>query len=836
MKRVQFERLRRLTFDEAKWRGVEGARRVGDRIRFTFAPPKWGEPRDSTVASAVLDRLSRGPSHCVVDPSLAGSIRAEVLSRWPAAAAEATARTDRILTHEYDLLGYRGLRFKNWHSDPVHHREAPRVCWADVPYLDPSIGDHKIIWELNRHQHWLQLGRALWLTHDERYAREIASQFESWLDDNPPLTGINWASMLEIAFRAISWTMALHFLQPVSSRLPTARFLAALDCQLQHVEEHLSYYFSPNTHLTGEALALYVVGHAFPEMPASARRVATGRQILLKEIDRQILADGGHAERSTHYQRYTLDFYLLAMLTARRVGDVDAARTFAAAATRLAEFTRAMADPDGRLPLIGDDDGGMLWPIAGRECNDVRDSLAIAAVTLDRADLAPWGLQEEVFWIAAPEAMRFIAVAGRDTQSLPSPRSTTLADTGYVVLRDDHGSHAVLDAGAHGYMNGGHAHADALSLTLRIGRRRLLVDPGTSAYTIDPTLRNTMRRSFNHNTVTIDGRAQSTPAGPFHWLSRANGTLVDARHSPSFDWVEATHDGYAPHVHRRSVVRAEGAGWLIVDELVGDSPAVHSAEAHWHFDPGWMVHANGEGRLRARHLEGDEAWLLFDGGEATLFLGDAESGLGWFAPVYGTLVPTWTARITNRGRLPLSMVTWIGDGVSAGYSIPSLERIPVGADPTGDGVIGARVVSGDFTSTYLVRAGESAVRHGRACEIADYQTDARVMHVRTHGTALASLDLIDVSHALARRDGWMSVAASEPVRDLHAEVTAGILRLTTSAPPQELRVETQGIALLLRAHDWNRSPSGPLFHFGAPFALDEVRPVGCEEILPLRES
>ena len=73
---------------------------------------------------------------------------------------------------------------------------------------------------------------------------------------------------------------------------------------------------------TGEALALYVVGTALPELSRSDRWASTGRSVLLREIDRQILPDGGHVERSTHYQRYTLDFYLLATLTARLAGDV----------------------------------------------------------------------------------------------------------------------------------------------------------------------------------------------------------------------------------------------------------------------------------------------------------------------------------------------------------------------------------------------------------------------------------------------------------------------------------------------------------------------------------
>jgi uncharacterized heparinase superfamily protein len=742
----RLDRLRRMTFEEARWRGREMMRTTGDRVRFRIRAPRWEPPRDSGLGDAIAKRLSTGTSRCVIDPQLAESVRQQIVARWPAAAADAAARADRILAGHYDLLGYRGLQFEDWHSDPVYHRRAPRRCWAEVPYLDPSIGDHKIIWELNRHQHWLQLGRALWLTADARYGDAIVSQFESWLKDNPPLTGINWASMLEIGFRTISWTMAAHFLAGAGCALPNDRFFDAIDRQLAHVEQHLSYYFSPNTHLTGEALALYVVGQAFPELPASARWVTTGRRILLREIDRQILPDGGHAERSTHYQRYTLDFYLLALLTARRAGDFDAARAFASAVTRAAEFTRVIADDDGRLPLIGDDDGGMLWPIAGRACDDVRDSLAVAAVTLDRPDLAPWGIPEEAFWIAPGEAAQFAA----DPRGSAPLRSTALAASGYVVLRDGEGGHAVFDAGAHGYMNGGHAHADALALTLRIGKRPLLVDPGTSTYTVEPQLRDAMRGSFNHNTVSIDGVQQSIPAGPFHWKTTADARLAASRHTEGFDWLEAVHDGYAPIEHRRSLVRADDAGWLVIDEILGPPNGTHSAVAHWHFDPSWMVHDDGGGRLRAAHLEGDEAWLLCDADEVALLHGDEQSRLGWFAPVYGTLVPTWTARISRTERLPFVTLTWVGAG--NGTDIPQLERVNVNADAQAT-AIGARITCGEFSSTYLVRPGEPSFRDSRGCGIDAYQTDARVLHIRTCGRRLVALDLIDASHALALRDG-----------------------------------------------------------------------------------
>src|SRR5205807_8897936 len=165
--------------------------------------------------------------------------------------------------------------------------------WSEVPYLDPKCGDHKIIWELNRHQHWLTLGRAFWLTGDVRYRDHCIAELKSWMADNPPLMGINWASMLELGFRSLSWLWALNLFvdQTVDDPSPwTVDLLVALDRQLGHIERNLSYYFSPNTHLLGEAVALYVGGRVVPELAASPRRAALGRQILVNEIDRQIAA------------------------------------------------------------------------------------------------------------------------------------------------------------------------------------------------------------------------------------------------------------------------------------------------------------------------------------------------------------------------------------------------------------------------------------------------------------------------------------------------------------------------------------------------------------------
>jgi hypothetical protein len=862
---MRLERLRRMTREEVQWRLGVALRTTTERITSRIRPRQWtrnaiadalspgvvdGELRRSVAAGRWMDAhaalaatLRSRPARHVLDPSAAPLLRETISRHWPDAASQAIAGADRLLQGQYDVLGYRGLAFArngtgiDWHFDPVHRRGAPLLFYADVPYLDSAIGDHKVIWEMNRHQHWLQLGRAAWLANDSRYARRIVEDLRSWIDHNPPLTGINWASMLEIGFRALSWTWALHCLlavDGVDSETPwLVDLFVALDRQLAHVEHNLSYYFSPNTHLTGEALALYVVGTALPELAASGRWAATGRRILLTEIDRQIYADGGHAERSAHYQRYTLDFYLLALLTARVAGDSAAEARFADAARRLAEFTRALANDDGQLPLLGDDDGGMLWPLTGRRCADVRDSLSVAAVALRRPDLAPWGIQEEAAWIGGPEAVTGHGADRQHHVDAEVEASRTLRDTGYVIVRDGAGGHAVFDTGAHGYMNGGHAHADALSITLTLGNHALLVDPGTATYTMSAALRDRMRSSMSHNTVTIDGRSQSIPSGPFHWRTRTDARLHTSRHNPAFDWVEASHDGYAPTQHRRTMLRTQDGGWLLADEILGDGR--HAASAHWHFDPAWML-TQEPGRLRASHITGAVAWLLHDGSPAVLFHGDEEAGLGWHAPVYGTLVPSWSARVTSERNAPFTMVTWIGDG--GDWISPAVQHIEAACDSASP-VIAVQIGDGDRSAVFMLRPGGAAPHAARACRVLDYETDARVLHYVTDRDRLLSLAVADARHIATLKD-WISIDADEPITDLHVGFDEATLDLRTSTVPPLLNVRvgrafrairlngrelaprrlTQTGPLLLHGTDWGVLAHAPQswFHSGKAFA------------------
>src|SRR5262249_15564773 len=136
-------------------------------------------------------------------------------------------------------------------------------------------------------------------------------QIDSWLEANPYLRGINWASALEVAFRALSWGW---FWQLASDEMPETarkRFLNSLYQHGRYLENNLSVYFSPNTHLLGEAVALHALGTWFPEWPRAQRWREKGGCVVEEAMRRQVRNDGSHFEQSVYYQVYALDFFLL---------------------------------------------------------------------------------------------------------------------------------------------------------------------------------------------------------------------------------------------------------------------------------------------------------------------------------------------------------------------------------------------------------------------------------------------------------------------------------------------------------------------------------------------
>jgi len=146
---------------------------------------------------------------------------------------------DEIRAHRFRILGLILDVGGNidWLRDTVHGKSFGLAYFRRIPYLDfERAGDHKIIWELNRHQHMVILAQAFLFTGREEFLREIEHQLKTWWAQNPFLRGMNWCSALEVAFRALSWMWTDHLVgkelrsraQMVESLYQHGRYLLAL--------------------------------------------------------------------------------------------------------------------------------------------------------------------------------------------------------------------------------------------------------------------------------------------------------------------------------------------------------------------------------------------------------------------------------------------------------------------------------------------------------------------------------------------------------------------------------------------------------------------------------
>ena len=155
-------------------------------------------------------------------------------------------KADRMVEGKFDLLGYLNLDFGaevDWHFEPVANKRIPLKHWKQFDELEThETGDKKIVWELNRHQHFFTLGVAFWLTKDERYARLFAQHLDGWMEQNPPGMGINWFSSLEVAFRSISWIWAFNLFKNSEALTPELfqKALKFLLLHARHIEKYLS--------------------------------------------------------------------------------------------------------------------------------------------------------------------------------------------------------------------------------------------------------------------------------------------------------------------------------------------------------------------------------------------------------------------------------------------------------------------------------------------------------------------------------------------------------------------------------------------------------------------
>ena len=608
--------------------------------------------------------------------------------RLPQQAREIVERAEGICAHQFDLLGYKKVDYGasiDWHCDRIHGKRAPLRPFHQIRYLDfAEVGDVKITWELNRHQHLVTLAKAYRLTGDQKFAVEVFDQWNHWHKENPYPIGINWASSLEVAFRSLAWLWIRFLLQecPAEPSAFQMEWTQALALAARHIERYLSTYFSPNTHLLGEAVALFFIGTLCPELPSAARWQQRGWEITVREAERQVRADGFHFEQSTYYHVYALDLFLHARILAAKNQIPVPAALDATLQKMLAAL--ALLGRTGTPPGFGDDDGGRLFDPSRNQARHLLDPLATGAVLFKRGDFKSLagGVCEETLWLLGEAGL-----AGFDAlpAAEPSYASAGLPDSGFYIMAHPGERQLIIDAGPQGEATAGHGHADALSVCLTSARGPLLIDPGTYEYVGEGGERNQFRGTAAHNTLQIDGADQADPKGPFAWTNLPSVAAERWIAGKNFDLFVGSHSGYrrlpSPVRHRRWVFSRKDSFWFVRDRAEGEGQ--HRLDLHWHLAPDLRQQDDVSRRDGARPAA-DAASRRFISADAAygLSLLTAERH-GWSekmrpgssSPAYGQKQPAPVLHFGTMASLPAEFVSLLVPVSSGKCDTGNLTRI-----------------------------------------------------------------------------------------------------------------------------------------------------------------
>jgi len=639
-------------------------------VRLDFLRYKVG----SEPVPAIADVSGQLQPHFFFQPDAIPGLCAKLRQLFPDTAQQIIQRAEHICQHRFDLLGYSGIDYGSeidWHFDRVNGKQAPRKPSFQVKYLDfAEVGDSKVTWELNRHQHLVTLAKAYRLSGDEKFVSELFRQWHHWHAKNPHPVGINWASSLEVAFRALSWIWTYHLLAD-SSVMPAGfrrAWLRSLAISGRHIDCYLSTYFSPNTHLLGEAVALFFIGTLCPEIAAARRWQQRGWQTILQEANRQVRSDGLHFEQSTYYHVYALDFFLHSAVLAS-VNRIDIPNKLDETVERMLDVLAVLART-GPVPRLGDDDGGRLFDPSRNLVQHMLDPLATGAVLFGRGDFKSiaGGPREEMLWLLGESGLEEY---GRIPACEPASASAALRSSGlYVMTGDARDWQLVIDAGPQGAHTAGHGHADALSVTANYKRRAVLIDSGTLQYVGRGSERDVFRGTSAHNTLVIAGRDQAEPEGPFRWDQLPNVEAEGWIAGKTFDLFVGSHDGFShlpnPAFHRRFVFALKSGLWFVRDLALGYGE--YPLDLYWHLDRDFRAHKT-EPNCFVSDGVGLE-FLTFDGYGWSRSVEDHPD-----SPVYGKKQSHCVLHFSTKAQLPAEFVTLMMPFVGTPQKVSSLTRI-----------------------------------------------------------------------------------------------------------------------------------------------------------------
>ena len=431
---------------------------------------------------------------------------------------------------------------------------------------------------------------------------------ERWIAENKPGSEPGWEPY-PTSLRLVNWLkwiLAGHDAGPLMTQ--------SIAVQTRWLTRRLEYHLLGN-HLIANAKALVFAGLFFDGAEAQ-RWYGLGMRLLNREFGEQVLADGGHFERSPMYHHIILED-LLDLLNIHRAFGVSPPAGLPDLVEQMLEWSAVMCHPDGEIAFFND---------------------AAFAIAPSLQDLRQYAT----------------------SVGLPLPQSPTapaihLRHSGYARLATDDAV-VLADLAPIGpdYLPA-HAHADTLSFELSLHGRRIVVNGGTSVYGTGPE-RDRQRSTAAHATLTLDNANSSEVWGGFRVAQRARVSGVRVGQDCGRPVAEAIHDGYArlqgKPLHER-YWWLDASELLVRDRVHGNGE--HEAKLVFPLGPGLVARPAGSQTVEVFDNGSSQSLATFAFGPGgSVFIEPAT----WH-PRFGETVQTQRIGIVITAALPLAHETRI---------------------------------------------------------------------------------------------------------------------------------------------------------------------------------
>lgn len=327
-----------------------------------------------------------------------------------------------------------------------------------------------------------------------------------------------------ISLRGINWIKFLskHDVQDIDIN-------QALYSHYQILFHNLEYHLLGN-HLLENGFSLYFGAYYFGD----EKFYRKAKSILNSELVEQILEDGAHFELSPMYHQILLhrllDCVNLAQLNPWTSDDI--LPFLQEKAIKMLSWLQTVTFSNGNIPMVND--SAYHTAPSSNKLFEYAKNLGLE-----------WG-------------------------------KSKLSESGYRKF-DKSNMEVFIDVGNIGPdYQPGHAHSDTFNFELYLDGNPIIVDTGTSTYEKND-LRQRERETAAHNTVKLGNREQTEVWGGFRVAKRAKIVSMEEGEC----WVKASHNGYAPTIHRREFKLANDA-MEIVDTIDNQK---ETAKAYFHFHP-----------------------------------------------------------------------------------------------------------------------------------------------------------------------------------------------------------------------------------------------------------